>query len=335
MNIKNTLFALSAADCAGTVNSAANIAAEQLSRYCEAERRGNTVIGKMAGSGKTLLLDAHIDEIAMTVTNIDENGFLTVAGCGGIDLRALTARAVTVHGKNAIPAVFCSTPPHLGGDGGEYNDISKLKIDSLLGSKAKELISLGDIVTFRAAPAELLNGRVTGKALDNRACVTCLLELASRLAGKELPMKVVFLFSDQEELGLRGAKTAAFELFPDEALCLDVSFGDGPDISPYECGKIGEGPMIGLSPVLSRNISDKLTALAEEHGIKYQIEVMGGSTGTNADAISVTRAGIPTGLLSVPIRNMHSPIEAAALEDISAACDLLEKYILSGGAGNA
>lgn len=335
MNIKDLLFSLSDADCAGSESDAADIAEKLLSQFCETERRGNTVIGNLRGEGKTLLLDAHIDEIAMTVTDIDQSGFLTVAPCGGIDLRTLTACPVTVHGKHKIPAVFCSTPPHLGGESKNTGDISQLRIDSLLGAEAAEIISLGDMVTFRTHPAELLNGRVTGKAFDNRACVSCLIELAARLSGKKLPVNTVFLFSDQEELGIRGAKTAAFELFPDEAISLDTSFGDGPDVSPYECGKLGDGPMIGISPVLNTVISQKLKETAENEKIKYQIEVMGGRTGTTADAISVTRSGIPTGLLSIPIRNMHSPAEVLDLKDLSAACDLLEKYILSGGAFNA
>lgn len=334
MDIKETLFALSEADCAGTEESAARIANELLSRFCETERFGHKVIGRMKGSGKTLLLDAHIDEIAMTVTDIDDNGFLTVAPCGGIDLRILPARCVTVHGKRAVPAVFCSNPPHLGGEGKEYDDISKLKIDTMLGAKAKAVISPGDTVTFRTQPTALEGGRVTGKAFDNRVCVTCLLALAERLYGKELPMNVVFLFSDEEELGMRGAKTAAFDIRADEAIALDVSFGDGPGISAYECGKLDGGPMIGVSPVLDRRISSRLLALAEESGITYQTEAMGGRTGTNADVISVTRSGIATGLVSVPIRNMHTPVETVSLNDISSACDLLERYILSGGVSN-
>lgn len=331
-DIKDILFELSAADCAGTESAAADIAEKMLSRFCKTRRDGHTVIGEMAGEGKTLLLDAHIDEIALAVTDIDENGFLTVAPCGGFDLRTLPARPVTVHGKTDIPAVFCSNPPHLGGLDKEFDDISKLKIDTLLGSAAREQVSLGDTVTFRMTPAELSDGRVTGKAFDDRACVACLIALAERLYGKKLPMNIIFLFSDQEELGGRGAKTAAFGISADEAVALDVSFGDGPAISPYECGKLGEGPMIGVSPVLNKKISDTLLKTAAERGIKHQTEVMGGRTGTNADVISVTKSGIPTGLLSIPIRNMHTPVEVADIADISAAADLLEEYVMKGGA---
>ena len=331
-DIKEILFELSAADCAGTQDGAAAIAEKMLSRFCKTRRNGHTVIGEMPGEGKTLLLDAHIDEIALAVTDIDENGFLTVAPCGGFDLRTLPARPVTVHGKTDIPAVFCSNPPHLGGLDKEFDDISKLKIDTLLGAAAKEQVSLGDTVTFRMTPAELSGGRVTGKAFDDRACVACLISLAEKLAEKALPMNIVLLFSDQEELGMRGARTAAYGISADEAIALDVSFGDGPSISQYECGNLGEGPMIGVSPVLDSRISGRLLRIADESGIKNQTEVMGGRTGTNADVISVTKSGIPTGLVSIPIRNMHTPVEVADIADIAASRDLLEQYILKGGA---
>ena len=336
MDIKDILFELSAAVSAGPLSEASDIALKRLSEYADCEQNGLTVIGKMKGkSDYTIMLDAHIDEIAFTVTDIDDEGFLTVAKCGGFDLRGLPARAVTVHGKREIPAVFCSTPPHLASGEVEFDDIAKFKIDTLLGKEAKELISLGDMVTYRMTPAELANGRVTGKSFDDRAAVACLIELARRLSGKELPMNVVFVFSDQEELGCRGSKTATFTVDPQEAIALDVSFGDGPGIAPNECGKISGGGMIGLSPVLDSGIGQKLINTAKENNIHYQTEVMGSRTGTNGDVISISRGGVKTGLVSIPLRNMHTDIEMIDIADLNLVCDLLEKYILSGGVMNA
>ena len=336
MDIKKILFELSEAVTAGYVHEASDVAHKYLSQYAECRQNGATVIGTIKGNSKrTLLLDAHIDEIAFTVTNVDDEGFLTVAKCGGFDLRTLPARPVTVHGKEKIPAVFCSVPPHLASGEMSFDDIATFKIDTLLGEKAKELVSLGDIVTFRNAPVSLMGQRVSGKSFDNRAGVTCLLELARRLSEKELPMNVTFVFSDQEELGCRGIRTAAFDIDPDEAIVLDVSFGDGPGISPEECGKLSGGAMIGFSPVLDSEISQKLVSLAKENELPYQTEVMGRSTGTNSDMLSVNRSGVRTGLVSIPLRNMHTDIEVVDLEDINTVCDILEKYILSGGVGNA
>lgn len=336
MDIKKLLFELSAAVSAGTVHKASDIAFKYLSEYAECKQNGATITGLIKGSSdRTLMLDAHIDEIAFTVTNIDDEGFLTVEKCGGFDLRSLPARPVTVHGKREIPAVFCSTPPHLASGKREFEDISELKIDTMLGEEAKTLISLGDTVTFRTEPVSLAGHRVSGKAFDDRAGVACLIELARRLSGKELPMNVMLVFSDQEELGCRGSRTATFDIDPDEAIAIDVSFGDGPGISPEECGKLSGGAMIGMSPVLDSKISKRLISIAKESNIPYQTEVMGSRTGTNGDVISISRGGVRTGLISIPLRNMHTDIEVIDLEDIGSVCDILEKYILSGGVDNA
>lgn len=334
-DLKNFLFELSSLDSAASVNSAAVAAERLLGDFAETKRNGNTVIGKMYGESEyTLLLDAHIDEVSFIVTDVDDDGFLTVQKVGGIDLRLLPAQVVTVHGKEDIPAVFCSTPPHLSKGEPEYDDISKIKLDTLLGARAKEVVSLGDIVTWRCEPACLISNRVTGKAFDDRAAVACLLLLAKRLKGKKLPFNIVFAFSDQEELGMRGARTASFAVDPDEAIALDVSFAAAPDVSSAESGELSKGAMIGISPVLNKGITDKLVSIAKENNIPYQSEVMGGTTGTNADVISITKSGVKTGLISIPLRNMHTSVEVVDLDDVISVCDILEKYILSGGGLN-
>lgn len=336
MNIKDTLFDLSKAVGVGNIREASELAYTELAKYCRCEKTDTlTVIGTLEGeSDYTLMLDAHIDQIAMIVTNVDDKGFLTVAKSGGIDLRALPSRRVTVHGKEKVTGVFCSTPPHLSGGETEYSDISKLKIDSLLGEKAKELISVGDYVTFVGEPFELLNGRVAGRAFDDRAAVACLIEVAKRLQGKKLPFNVVFVLSDGEELGLRGTRPATFRVNPNEAIAVDVSFGDGIGISPEECGKLSGGGMVGISPALDRGVGRKLIKIAKENNISYQAETMGARTGTNADMISVTREGVKTCTLSIPLRNMHSDVEILDIKDLESVCDLLCEYILSGGVMN-
>lgn len=336
MNIKSNLFALSELSAIGTVDSAAKKAAEIMNNYCPVTHiSGLSFIGEIKGeSDYTLLLDAHIDEVGFIVTHISDDGFLTVGKCGGIDLRHLPASPVIIHGKKAVTGVFSIIPPHLSKGEEMPDSITEYKIDTMLGSEAKEIISIGDFVTYKVTPSELLGSRISGKSFDNRASVCVLLELARRLSDKKLPISVKFLMSDAEELGLRGATTAAFEIEPDEAVVIDVSFGNGPDISPLECGNLGEGAMLGISPVLCRDISDKLMAVSKENNIKYQIEVMGGRTSTNADVISVSRKGVKTGLISIPLRNMHTPNEVVDIEDINSVCDVLEKYIMSGGVKN-
>jgi len=330
--LKSILFELSAADGAAYVNNAAKTAERMLGAFADVERNGNTVIGKMVGeSDYTIMLDAHIDEVSFVVTDVDDEGFITAQKAGGVDLRILPAQIVTVQGKEDIPAVFCSTPPHLSSGDTEYNDISKIKLDTMLGEKSKDIVSLGDVVTWRNKPIELVSNRVTGKAFDDRAAVACLLFLAKRLSGKKLPMNVVFAFSDQEELGMRGARTASYTVTPDEAIALDVSFATAPDVSATEGGELSKGAMIGISPILDKFLTEKLIAVAKENNIPFQSEVMGGNTGTNADVISVNKSGVKTGLISIPLRNMHTPVEVIDLDDMVSVCDILEKYILSGG----
>lgn len=332
--IKDLLFKLSCADSAGSISEAADLAYIELSKYTKTQKLlGLSCVGYLMGENTdyTLMLDAHIDQIAMVVTNIDDKGFLTVSKAGGIDLRALPSRRVVIHGKEKVEGVFCSIPPHLAKGEMEFEDISNLKIDTLLGEKAKELISLGDIVTFKGEALELANGRVAGKSFDDRAGVACLIEVARKLKDEKLPFNVAFVLSDAEELGLRGSKTATFKVNPNEAIAVDVSFGDGIGIGEEECGKLGLGGMVGIAPSLDKAISNKLIAIAKENNIPHQLEVMGGKTGTNADVIGINCQGVKTGTLSIPLRNMHTDCEILDLKDLEAVVELLCRYILAGG----
>lgn len=333
IDLKNILFGLSNADGIGNITEASDLSLDMLSRFCPCEKTDNlTVIGFLKGdSDYTLMLDAHIDQIGMVVTNIDEKGFLTVKNAGGIDIRALPSRRVTVHGKEKVTAVFCSTPPHLSKGEQTFDEISDIKLDTALGEKAKEIISVGDYVTFKTEPRELLGSRVCGRSFDDRAGVACLIKIAQMLEGKSLPFNVAFVLSDGEELGLRGIRIASFKINPQEAIALDVSFGDGIGISGDECSKLGSGVMIGMSPTLDSAVSKKLIALCEDKNIPYTLEVMGSRTGTNADMISVNREGVRTGVVSIPLRNMHTDSEIIDLKDLESLCNLLCEYILSGG----
>ncbi len=336
-DLKKRLFALSNADSVGNITNARDLASEMLSEFCETQKTDNlTVIGFLKGeSDYTLMLDAHIDQIAMIVTNVDDNGFLTVSKSGGIDIRSLPSRRVTVHGKEKIPAVFCSTPPHLAKGEVTYESIADIKLDTALGSKAKDIISVGDYVTFRAEPCELLGSRVSGRSFDDRCAVACLITVAEMLKGKKLPFNVAFVLSDGEELGLRGIRTASFKINPQEAIAVDVSFGDGIGISEEESAKLGSGAMIGISPTLDSSVSKKLISVCEENNIPYTAEVMGGKTGTNADMISVNKEGVKACTLSIPLRNMHTEVEVVEIKDLESVCNALYHYILSGGVMNA
>ncbi len=323
---------------AGSEEAPGKIAAELLGQTCkrvEQDSYGNVygVLSEGEAGMPQLLLEAHIDEIGLVVTAV-EDGFLRVANCGGVDRRLLLAQQVTIHGREDLSGVIISVPPHLedSANRDKTPELEKIAIDIGLDKEtAEQLIAPGDKVTFHSEFRTLLNRRVSCKAVDDRGGVTAVLYALELLKTKKLPCGVSVLFSSQEELGERGATIGGYRLKPDISLSVDVSFGHTPDAPAHKCGKLGAGPMIGISPSLDRGLSDRLVALAEAEAVPYQLEIMAGETSTDADTIGVQQGGVRTGLVSIPIRYMHTPIETVELADIEAVGKLLACYILSEG----
>lgn len=325
-DIKTILKELCEADGVGGIGDALKVAEKHLSLYADTHVSGGNLVGMIKGKGeKTVLLDAHIDQVGFTVTEI-KDGFVKVAAVGGIDSRMLPGMRVTVHGKRPIKGVFCGTPPHLG-SGDKPMKTEDIYIDILSCDDGE--VSLGDRVTFCNDFAELQGSKVAARSLDDRAGIAALLRCAELLKDKELPLNVAILFSDMEEIGGSGALTESFSLYPDEAVAVDVSFGNAPDIPSNESGILGKGAMIGISPILSKAVTDELKAAAVKAAVPFQFEVMGGRTATNADKITTVKGGVPTGLVSIPLRNMHTPTEVVDVKDIEATAELLAEYILS------
>lgn len=286
---------------------------------------------------KTILLDAHLDKIGFIVTDITSKGFLKIEKCGGIDYRTVLGCGVTVHGKEPVKGVVCCLPPHLS-DGKEDRapGSDMLFVDTGLNlQKVKELVSLGDTVSFAEEPARLINNRITSPALDNRAGVAALIKTARLLQGEECSFKVIALLSSQEETYQLGAKTGAFEIAPDEAIVVDVSFASQSDISgQYGNIALSKGPMLCQSPVLNREMYLTLKKIAREMNIPYQEEVCCSVTGTNADSIATAKTGVKTALVSIPEKYMHTRGEIADLQDIENTALLISEYILRGGVFN-
>ena len=338
--MKKLIFDLcSLSGVSGSEGEVSRYCADYLRRYTDdvSVDYNNNVIAIFGGknSGKTFLLDAHIDRIGLIVTDITDDGFLKVAKVGGVDLRACLDSEVVVHGREKLGGVICCMPPHLS-DGNEDKapKIDGLTIDlGLPAERVKELVSLGDLVSFVKEPAELLGDRVTATALDNRASVAALLKTAELISESEPQSRVIILLSCQEETFATGAKTVPFGFDIDECISVDVSFAAQPEISgQYSRIKLGKGPMLGISPVLDRKMFDKCRSLCEENGIEYQIEVIGGRTGTNADSIAVLKSGIRTMLVSIPEKYMHTQAETVSIGDIEATARLLAEYVKNGGA---
>lgn len=277
-----------------------------------------------------VLLAAHMDEIGLVVTYIEENGFLRVAPVGGVDRRVITAAPVTVHtAAGPVKGVVTSIPPHL--QQGDEKDLPKVEdvfVDiGCTGEEAARRVRLGDRATIDAQPRELLNGLVSGKALDNRASCACVLKILELLGEEPLPCGLTVAFTTQEETGGVGAKTVASLVAPTHAVALDVSFGHTPDAPRHKCGLLDGGPMIGIAPILDFALSRKLEEVAKEQGIPFQLEVMNSSTGTDADSIAGAGCGIKTALLSIPERYMHSPIEVLSPRDVDHTAQLLAAFL--------
>ncbi|MBR3667233.1 MAG: M20/M25/M40 family metallo-hydrolase [Ruminococcus sp.] len=336
MDLKNTITQLSGASGAsGSEDDAAGLALAMLREYCpDAAISGGNVIGNFgvhAEGRPKLVLDAHIDQVGFAVTAITDEGFIKVGNIGGLDRRLLPAQPVVIHGKNDIKGVICSVPPHLTSGSTPVPEISDIAIDTgMTKAELEQIVSLGDSITFDAACRGLLGSRITGGALDDRCGVACLLYTLELLKGQETAYNVTVIFSVQEEVGERGAKTGAFTIDPDIALAVDVSFAYAIGEDESKCGYLGGGPMIGVSPSLSREISDSLMAAAEAADIPYQTEVMSGLTSTNADRYSVSRGGAKACTVSIPLRNMHTPVEVIDLTDVELTARLLAEFIKEG-----
>ena len=338
MNLKEKLFELTkATGVAGDEFSASAVACNMIKEYASdayIDDFGNVIgnIGERTDNKSHILLDAHIDEIGFIVTFITDEGFLKVSNCGGIDRRLLLAQQVTVFGEEEIKGIITSVPPHLESDSKKVPKVEDIFIDiGMSKEKAEEIVSLGDRVSIDSESRELLNNRVMSKAIDDRAGVLAILYAFEKAKGKDLAYSVAVLFSAQEETGERGAKIAAYNINPDLAIAVDVSFALTADDSEYKCGKMSEGVMIGVAPSLSKDMSNAMINLAKEKNIPYQIEVMNGKTGTNADEISVTRKGVKSVTLSLPLKYMHTPIEVIDLKDIESTGDLIAEFLINGG----
>lgn len=335
MDIKKIITALTDGEGVSGNEQTLSEAEKLLSAYANVYRDSlGSVIGSM-GEGKThIMLDAHLDRIGLIVTAIDDSGFLRVDKCGGCDARVLSAATVTVWGKKPIFGVITSTPPHLskGEDSSKAPSFDEIYVDTGMdGQSLKKIVSVGDRITIDAPVVSLTDNIITGSALDDRIGVAALLRVADILNEQKPAVKVTFIFSAQEETTEAGAKTGAFAISPDEAIAVDVSFGNAPGISDSQCGKLGEGGMICISPSLSNDITNSLMSIADKKGIKHQTEVCPSSTGTNADVISVSKSGIKTGLVSIPLRNMHTQAELADINDVESVAQIIASYIIEKG----
>lgn len=299
------------------------------------------VIGVRAGDGPAVMVAAHMDEIGLMVRHIDDDGFLRVVSVGGWFDQTILSQRVVIHcrdGRKLTGVVGCR-PPHLM-DADERKKMVKLKdmfVDcgATSAANAAELgVEIGCPITIDRGLTPLGNDFVTGKALDNRAGIVMMLSALERLRGTQVKATILAVGTVQEEVGLKGARTSAYGLSPDVALATDVTIpGDHPGVARNEANvAAGKGPAItvldaaGRGVIAPRRVLRWLRETAEEASIPYQLNVGDGGN-TDATAISISKAGIPCSVISVPARYIHSPVEVLSLKDLDNGAALIAAAI--------
>jgi endoglucanase len=320
----------------GYEHHVANIIKAACCRYADEvrqDRLGNVVFYKKGagedGMRPRLLLAAHMDEIGLMVTKIEDDGFLRFAAVGGIDPRTIVGQEIILYGKETLPGIIGVKPPHLTDEKerSKGHKLEDLFIDMALpASRVKELVRPGDLAVIHREAIELAGGSLSAKALDDRAGVAVLLCCLDELERLRHAADIYAVATVQEEVGVRGATTATYGVVPDIGIAVDVTHANMPGVPEHETAHLGKGPVITLGPNIHPKISAELLRLAGEYRIPYQLDTEAGATGTDARAIQVTRGGIPTGLVSVPLRYMHTSVELAETEDIRQAGRLLALF---------
>jgi putative aminopeptidase FrvX len=281
---------------------------------------------------RRLLLMGHIDEIGLIVTHIDDDGYLWFREVGGWDAQILVGQRVVLDTREGtVPGVIGKKPIHLlrGDERKKVAEVRDLHIDigARDGEEARKLVRVGDVAVIDAEPVELPNGRLVSRALDNRLGSFVALE-AARLVAQAggARWETAAVAAVQEETVFGGSRTSAFSLQPDAAIVVDVTHAtDAPGIDVKEAGKheLGSGPVISRGSTLNDGVFELLHEAGEAEKIPFTVEASGRNTGTDADAVHISRGGVPTGLVSIPIRYMHSPVELVQLEDVHAAARLI------------
>ena len=292
---------------------------------------------------KKLLLDAHIDQIGLVVTEILDGGFLRVKSIGGIDINILPASEFYVytyeknepfifHADKKIPAVAVSVPPHLKKNSG--NNLPKIEdiyLDTGYDSKEdlEKIARIGSPATFKSDFLSLENGLVSCAGMDDRVCAAVLM-LAVKSLGGAPDLDVHIVLSVSEETGGFGAATAAFEIQPDFAVALDVGYSRDPGVDAAVSFEIGKGAGISYSAATNMNLTKKIIALAKDKKVPLQTIAEPRSTSSNADTIQITGEGIPCALISLPLKNMHTFNEICSLKDVETAAWLVREIIETG-----
>jgi len=293
------------------------------------------VIALKNGEGQErirVMVASHMDEIGLMVTKIDERGFLKFTQIGGIDQRTLVSQEVRVHGKRDLLGIIGMKPPHLIAPHEQNAAIKMADMVIDLGlpvEEVKSLVSVGDLVTINRNFIELSGGHAAAKAMDDRAAVAVMYECMKELQKLRHKADFYAVSTTQEEVGTRGAMVSTYHVEPHIGIAIDVCHGEMPGVPEQDTAPLGKGPNLAFGANIHPKVYERLVEVAKENNISYTIDPVPAATGTDAWAMQVTRAGVPTGLISIPLRYMHTSVETLSLSDVKASGKLLALFIAS------
>ena len=290
--------------------------------------------GLKNGSGKeprhSVMIATHADAIGLIVSQINGE-FLHISNIGGIDIRVLAGQAVSVHAETGVlPGIIVQPPAHLLPESAADGAVALKHLLVDVGLSARQVarkVKVGNPISFATEPTEMSGGTLAGHSLDNRASVAALTLCLEELQTRDHIWDVQAVATAQEETGLKGAQTSAFALRPDLAIAVDVTFAKGPGANSWETFELGSGPTIGFGAVIHPFLHEQFKELAEKLEMPYSIEILPATSGTDGDILQQTAEGIPTIVISIPIRYMHTPVEVVATKDIQRTARLLTEFI--------
>jgi endoglucanase len=312
--------------------------ARQYADEVRTDRHGNVIaVRRGAEGGPRVMLAGHCDQIALMVQHIDDNGFLYVQPIGGWDMQILLGQNLTVWGRNGgVPGVIARRAPHLmtGDERNKVPQFTDVWVD--IGARdrkdAEEIVGPGDPVTFALGYRPLRNRLAASPAMDDKVGLWVVLEALRLLHGKPLAVAVYCVSTVQEEIGLRGATTSAYGIHPTVGIAVDVCHAtDTPGNDKKQLGdtRLGAGPVVFRGPNINPHVFERLHSTATAHEIPVQVRGVPRATGTDANTMQLCREGVATGLVGIPNRYMHSPVEVVSLEDLDAAARLLAEFCLA------
>lgn len=315
---------------------------EEIGQYAEevhTDVHGNVIAALNPKANLRVMLEAHSDELGFLVRYISDQGYIYFAPIGGFDPSTLPGERVHIHTANGpVLGVIGRKPAHLlrGEEREKAPKLSDLWIDIGVADKeeAQKIVAIGDVATRAAQLESLRDDLVVSRALDDKAGVFTISEAMRRIHEQrdKLNAAVFFVAAVQEEVGLRGARTAAYEVNPRIAIAVDVTYtSDHPGVSAREVGevKLNGGPVISIGGNINPRVYQLLRKAADEAGIECQIDPQPSGTGTDTDVIQVVRGGVATGLVSIPCRYLHTGSEIASLKDIDHAAEVIARFVLS------